>query len=74
MKTRIILLIILLFTQIQSTLYLSIYIDSVDDCVYQISNNSNIYYKFNIDNILIECYYSWFYYPNEGKPIIMNEV
>ena len=62
----------LLFTQMQSFLYLSIYIYEIDDCINKIfsKEENEIYFE---NDININCKYEDLtYYPNDGNPIIKN--
>ena len=69
------LIFIFLFIKNQSYYYLSIDVNSIDDCITKIilmneGNNNTYFQKDNID-----CEYQHFsYYPNNGKPIIKNKV
>ena len=77
MITITILIDIILFRQIQSNLYLTMYVNKVDDCVNKIyvKENSTIeYFKFNNDMKSTCRYDDYTYYPNLGKPIVMNNI
>ena len=68
---------IILFRRIQSNLYLTMYVNFVDDCVNKIyvKENSTIeYFKF-INDMKSTCVYNKYsYYPNFGKPIVKNNI
>ena len=69
----------LLFTKIQFYLYISIDVNTIDDCITKIilmhkNYNNNTYFRIN-GSYLPNCKFNNFsYYPNEGKPIINNIV
>ena len=67
----------LLFIKIHFYFYVSINVNSIDDCITKIilMNKGYNYTFFEIDNkYMPNCEYNHFeYYPNDGKPIIKNK-
>ena len=62
---------IILFLQIESNLYLSLYVEEVNDCVYKIQSDKNfVYFEWNKKCVFNDLTL----YPNDGKPIIMNKI